>query len=222
MSRQHRRLLPRSRRVRLSEVNGLLPGGTPACRGSARTTGASPTAANRSAALQKEEQALAAAARPHPASLMQVPEFKTLRDQIEFTITSEGLAHRAASSAPDPASSTAAAPRLRGESDDPRVIARRAGQAGQRRRDRRPHRQPSVFERRRYGNWELSSDRANAARRVMEARGSATSSYAPCAGSPTPSSTSRRIHSIRATAGSPIVVRSQAAASLEQAVQSAH
>src|SRR4029078_7198758 len=103
--------------------------------------------------------------------LMKVPEFKTLRDQIEFTITSEGLrielVERSRSSFFDSGSAL-----LRGESEGMLVVI--AGELGrlandvvvEGHTDSRPYSSGD-----RYGNWELSSDRANAARRVMEARG---------------------------------------------------
>jgi len=151
-----------------------------------------------------------------------VPEFKTLRDQIEFTITSEGLrielVERSGSSFFDSGSAL-----LRGESEGMLVVI--AAELGRLVNDvviegHTDSRQYSSGER--YGNWELSTDRANAARRVMEGRGlhhqqlrtvrgfADTQLHVP---KDSLDPRNRRIS---------IVVRSQAAASLEQAVQSAH
>ena len=74
----------------------------------------------------------------------------------------------------------------------------------------------------RYGNWELSADRANAARRVMEAHGLGPKQLRTVRGfadtqlhlpDQPMDPRNRRIS---------IVVRSQAAASLENAVRTAH
>jgi len=100
-----------------------------------------------------------------------VPDIATLRDQIEFTITAEGLrielVERAGSSFFDSGSAV-----LRGESV--RILMIIAVELGklandvvvEGHTDRRPYAKGN-----RYGNWELSADRANAARREMEGAG---------------------------------------------------
>jgi chemotaxis protein MotB len=144
-----------------------------------------------------------------------VPEFKTLRDQIEFVVTSEGLrielVERTGSSFFDSGS-----PILRGESERIlTVIARELGNLKndvviEGHTDSRPY---SSGER--YGNWELSADRANAARRVMEGQGLATHQVRTVRGF---ADTALRVadpldpRNRRVS----IVVRSQAAAILEQ------
>ena len=75
------------------------------------------------------------------------------------------------SNATDRASSTAGARSSRREREDPVRHRPRDRHASERRGDRRAHRQPAVSNGERYGNWELSSDRANAARRVMLVEG---------------------------------------------------
>src|SRR5471030_804979 len=66
---------------------GILPGGKPGAE-----PGHAPEAAPADAsALKKEEQVLAQAADHIKSKLTKVSEFKTLRDQIEFVVTSEGL-----------------------------------------------------------------------------------------------------------------------------------
>ena len=205
--------------------NGLLPGGTPGVEaGHAPDPGGKPDLGGKPdrAAQQKEQQLLAAAAEHIRQGLVKVPEFKTLRDQIEFTVTSEGLrielVERSGSSFFDSGSAL-----LRGESE--RMLTVIAGELGklandivvEGHTDSRPY---SSGER--YGNWELSSDRANAARRVMEGHGLGRKQLRTVRGFadtqlhfPTDplDSRNRRIS---------IVVRSQAAASLDNAVRSAH
>ena len=103
--------------------------------------------------------------------LDQVPAFKTLRKQIEFKVTPEGLridlVEQDDSTFFDSGSAV-----LRGESERIlSVIARELGGLGddiaiEGHTDSRPY---TVSET--YSNWELSADRANAARRVMEGGG---------------------------------------------------
>jgi chemotaxis protein MotB len=102
---------------------------------------------------------------------LKAPGIATLRDQIEFTFTSEGLRieliEGAGSSFFDSGSAL-----LRGESV--RILEIIAGELGklandlaiEGHTDRRAYASGN-----RYGNWELSSDRANAARREMEFNG---------------------------------------------------
>jgi chemotaxis protein MotB len=100
-----------------------------------------------------------------------VPDFKTLRNQIEFTITSEGLridlVDASGSSFFDSGSA-----RLLQETE--RILGVIAGEVGkldhsvilEGHTDSRPYANADG-----YTNWELSTDRANAARRVMEREG---------------------------------------------------
>jgi chemotaxis protein MotB len=205
--------------------NGLLPGGTPGVEaGHAPNPGAKPDLGAKPdrAAHEKEQELLASAAEHIRQGLVKVPEFKTLRDQIEFTITSEGLrielVERSGSSFFDSGSAL-----LRGESEGMLVVI--AAELGRLVNDvviegHTDSRQYSSGER--YGNWELSTDRANAARRVMEGRGlhhqqlrtvrgfADTQLHVP---KDSLDPRNRRIS---------IVVRSQAAASLAEAVQATH
>jgi chemotaxis protein MotB len=204
--------------------NGLLPaGGAPGVSPGKPSDGGTPDLAGKSdqAAMLKEKERLAQAAEHIREALMKVPDFKTLRDQIEFIITSEGLrielVERSGSSFFDSGSAL-----LRGESEGMLVLI--AGELGklandvvlEGHTDSRPY---SSGER--YGNWELSSDRANAARRVMEARGLRHQQLRTVRGfadtqlhfpKDSLDPRNRRIS---------IVVRSQAAASLENAVRPA-
>ena len=104
-------------------------------------------------------------------TLDEVPAFQTLRDQVEFTVTPEGLRidliEQAESSFFDSGSAS-----LRGESVAILgVIAKELGSLDHEvdvegHTDSRPY-----IESDRYSNWELSVDRANAARRVMQGQG---------------------------------------------------
>ena len=146
---------------------GMTPGGE---------TGVEPGQAPRAspptdAALAAEQRALRDAADTIKNDLMKAPEFAGLRDQIEFTLTAEGLrielVDRSGSSFFDSGSSA-----LRGESASIlAVISREVGKLSndlviEGHTDSRQYATAANF-----GNWELSADRANAARRVMEADG---------------------------------------------------
>jgi chemotaxis protein MotB len=170
------------------------------------------------AMVEAEQRAMVAAAE-RIRQETQAREFASLRDQVELTITTEGLrielVERDGSSFFDNGSAV-----LRGESV--RILTVIAGEIGKLQNDvviegHTDSRQYANGDR--YGNWELSSDRANAARRVMLVQG-------------------LRVGQLRAVRGfadndlrfanNPldprnrrvsIVVRSQAAAQLESAVR---
>ncbi len=120
------------------------------------------------AAIEAEKKHLEAAAEHIRESLMQQSEFSSLREQIEMTITDEGLrielVEKNASSFFDSGSAA-----LRGEAERIlSVIAREIGTLENQvyvegHTDSRPYARDDGN----YGNWELSVDRANAARRVM-------------------------------------------------------
>lgn len=147
---------------------GMLAGGTPGME-----PGRMPEAMAKAdpSALLRERQTLTAAAERIRQELMKQPGIATLRDQIEFTITAEGLRieliERAGSSFFDSGSAV-----LRGESV--RIVTIIAAELGklandvvvEGHTDRRPYLREDG-----YGNWELSADRANAARREMEQAG---------------------------------------------------
>jgi chemotaxis protein MotB len=122
-------------------------------------------------AAEIERQALERSVEHIRARLDSIPEFKTLRNQIEFSITSEGLrvdlVETAGSSFFD-SGSTVPRPeteRILG------VIAREIGGLDnaviiEGHTDSRAYTNSD-----KYTNWELSADRANAARRAMERQG---------------------------------------------------
>jgi chemotaxis protein MotB len=116
--------------------------------------------------LEAEQKALVSAAERIRAET-QAREFASLRDQVELSVTSEGLrielVEQNGSSFFDSGSAV-----LRGESI--KILSVIAREIGTLRNDvviegHTDSRQYANGER--YGNWELSSDRANAARRVM-------------------------------------------------------
>jgi chemotaxis protein MotB len=118
-----------------------------------------------------ERQQLEAAVKNIREQLDRVAAFKPLRNQIEFTVTPEGLridlVERDDSTFFDSGSAV-----LRGESE--RILTMIAHELGaldhriviEGHTDSRPYASSDG-----YSNWELSADRANAARRVMERGG---------------------------------------------------
>jgi chemotaxis protein MotB len=121
--------------------------------------------------LEAEQHALVGAAEHIRQKLMSTPEFASLRDQVEVTITAEGLrielVDKSGSSFFDNGSSV-----LRGESE--RILGTIAQEIGKLENDVviEGHTDSRKYARgERFGNWELSADRANAARRVMVTTG---------------------------------------------------
>jgi chemotaxis protein MotB len=197
---------------------GILPGGTPGAE-----PGHAPQAvAPKDAASLEQEHALLAAAADHiKQQLVKVRNFATLRDQIEFSVTSEGLrvelVERSGSSFFDSGSAA-----LRGESEQIlTVIARELGKLNndvvvEGHTDSRPYSSGLG-----YGNWELSADRANAARRVMEREGLRPKQLRTVRGF-----ADTQLHLAKDPLDPrnrrvSIVVRSQAAASLDRAITAA-
>ena len=117
--------------------------------------------------LESEQKALITAAEHIKQHMMKMPGYDALRDQVEFVVTSEGLRieliDQSSASFFDSGSST-----LRTETVNIlTVIAQEVGKLEntvvvEGHTDSRQYASGD-----RYGNWELSSDRANAARRVM-------------------------------------------------------
>lgn len=171
------------------------------------------------AGVAEERRMLAAAAERIRQDLMEAANLAELRDQIEFTITAEGLRieliDQSGSSFFDSGSSV-----LRGESAQ--ILAVIGQEAGRLQNDVvvEGHTDSTPYGKgASYGNWELSADRANAARRAMEAHGlspgqvQAVRGFADTqlhiADRPT-DSRNRRVS---------IVVRSRAAAALDASVR---
>jgi chemotaxis protein MotB len=117
--------------------------------------------------LEAEQRALVQTAEHIKQDLTKAQEFSTLRDQVEMVVTAEGLrielVERAGSSFFDSGSSL-----LRGESV--RILSVIAAETGKLQNDVviEGHTDSAKYTKgEKYGNWELSADRANAARRVM-------------------------------------------------------
>ena len=148
---------------------GMLPGGTPGVE-PGRAPSEAPSESD-SQALKREEDLLKQAAEHVRRKLAEMPNISGLRDQIELTITSEGLrielVERAGSSFFDSGSAV-----LLGESE--RILSVIAKELSKLQNevvleghtDSRGYSSGGG-----YGHWELSTDRANAARRMMERAG---------------------------------------------------
>jgi chemotaxis protein MotB len=121
--------------------------------------------------LENERRALVAAAAHIRHNMSRLAGFERLRDQVEFSVTTEGLridlVDQNGSSFFDSGSAV-----LRGESETIlSIIAAEVGQLTndvvvEGHTDSRPYTGGE-----RFTNWELSSERANAARRVMAVKG---------------------------------------------------
>lgn len=149
------------------QSKSVVPGGALAAASGAATT---VPAVDVSAAKREQAMLLETAAQIHE-NLLKLPELASLRDQIEITVTSEGLRidliEREGSSFFDSGSAV-----LRGASE--RILAVVAQEVRKLRNDViiEGHTDSRPYVRgERYGNWELSADRANAARRVVELHG---------------------------------------------------
>ena len=122
--------------------------------------------------LEAAKNALARAAEEIRRALAALPEFEHLKDQVEITLTDEGLRIELRE-APDDGffdsgSATVKPPTMAML----KVIATQLGALPNRvavegHTDSRPYSANSLA----YTNWELSADRANAARRILEASG---------------------------------------------------
>ncbi len=141
---------------------GILPGGKTGIE-----PGGAPTVqAPEQMREEQEKQKLATAAERIKEKLSEGTEFAALRDQIEMSITAEGLRieliDKSGSSFFDSGSAL-----LRGESV--RVLGLIAEEVGTLQNDMfiEGHTDCRPYTDVQYTNWELSADRANAARRVM-------------------------------------------------------
>jgi chemotaxis protein MotB len=146
---------------------GILPGGPPGVEPGGAPTVAPPP----SGSVEAEQARFESTAALIRKDLTRIEGFDTLRDQVTFSVTSEGLridlVDKAASSFFDSGSAA-----LRGESKA--ILALIAQELGVLSNDvvvegHTDSRQYADGDR--YGNWELSAERANAARRVMEQSG---------------------------------------------------
>lgn len=145
---------------------GVLPGGDPGVE-----PGAAPDVQAPVTAADDERAKLEATAEAIKKDMTDIPGFEGLRDQVQFTVTAEGLridlVDKAASSFFDSGSAA-----LRGESEQ--ILGLIAHELGVLSNDVvvEGHTDSRQYvDGDRYGNWELSAERANAARRVMERTG---------------------------------------------------
>src|SRR5271170_151513 len=104
-------------------------------------------------------------------AIEQMPDFEKLKNHIEMTVTSEGLRIELSESASGTFFDSGSA-RLKGDGSELLItLAQQLGKLPNKlsmegHTDSQPYSASAS-----YGNWELSSDRANAARRVMQANG---------------------------------------------------
>ncbi|MCC7010619.1 MAG: OmpA family protein [Acidobacteria bacterium] len=148
------------------QSNGIMESG----RGGIDAQGAGVLQRMPSGTVEAEQAALTSAAE-HIRTVLGTGEFTALREQIELSVTAEGLrielVERNGSSFFDSGSAV-----LRGESV--RILSIIAHEIGGLPNDVviEGHTDSAPYTRgEKYGNWELSADRANAARRVMETQG---------------------------------------------------
>jgi chemotaxis protein MotB len=150
---------------------GILPGGgmlgdSPG--GRPRVTMTAPKTDGASA--EKDRSRLLQTADHLRQDLLKMPEFGTLRDQIEIRVTSEGLrielVERAGSSFFDSGSAV-----LRGESVSILGIVAIELKSLTNEVVIEGHTDSQPYAAAGYSNWELSADRANAARRILERKG---------------------------------------------------
>jgi chemotaxis protein MotB len=122
--------------------------------------------------LEAAKAALAHAAEQIRKALEALPEFEDLKDQVEITLTDEGLRIELRE-APDDGFFDSGSAHVKPPTVAMlRVIATQLGElpnavAVEGHTDSRPYSAESPV----YTNWELSADRANAARRILEASG---------------------------------------------------
>jgi chemotaxis protein MotB len=105
------------------------------------------------------------------ASIRQMSDFEKVKSHIEMTVTAEGLRIELSESASGTFFDTGSAKLKADGAELLNTLAQELGQLPNRislegHTDSQPY-APSAT----YGNWELSADRANAARRVMQAHG---------------------------------------------------
>jgi chemotaxis protein MotB len=146
---------------------GVLPGGRPG----AEPGGLRPAAPPNNLALAVEQDILMKAAEHIRQRLSEAESLAKLRDQIEYTVTAEGLRIELIERADSPFFNRGSA-ELMGEAERIlQIIGAELSRLDNQvllegHTDRAQYADGS-----RYGNWELSTDRANAARRVVERAG---------------------------------------------------
>ena len=125
----------------------------------------------------------------------QMTDFENLKNHIEMTVTSEGLRIELSESASGTFFDTGS---TKLKPDGEQLLVTLAQELGalpnklsiEGHTDSQPY-APSAT----YGNWELSADRANTARRVMQGSGIRTDRLPRCAASPINICANRKLHS---------------------------
>jgi len=150
--------------------SSVLMGGRPGIE-PGQTSQHNPTRANSEEATRAEQRTLAKAEQAIRSAIETMKDVADLRDQIEFTLTSEGLRVELVDHPGSSFFATGSAQLVCGSEKLLAVIANEVGKLDNElviegHTDSQPY-SPGA----RYGNWELSSDRANAARRAMELAG---------------------------------------------------
>jgi chemotaxis protein MotB len=144
---------------------GVLPGGAEGLK----ETGVTPV--NVPDSVQQAREVLERAAENLRQALQKVPALKALEDRIEITVTAEGLRIELLENARNSFFAVGSAQLLPETVELLGVIAKELSTLGnaialEGHTDSRAYTSPNG-----YTNWELSTDRANAARRAMETRG---------------------------------------------------
>ena len=141
--------------------SGVLPGGAEGLR----ETGVTPAA--RTSDVQEAQAVLERAAAHLRETLRSTPSLKSLEDRIEITVTPEGLRIELLETANKSFFEVGSAELLPETVELLAIISKELGSLGN------PialegHTDSRKYAASKYGNWELSTDRANAARRAME------------------------------------------------------
>jgi chemotaxis protein MotB len=142
---------------------GILPGGAEGLR----ETGVTPTPKAIPNDVKSAQEILEKAAEHLREALKKIPSLKALEDRIEITLTPEGLRIELLETAKNSFFAVGSADLLPETVEILAVISKELGGLGnavalEGHTDSRKYASDA------YGNWELSSDRANAARRAME------------------------------------------------------
>jgi chemotaxis protein MotB len=143
--------------------SGILPGGAEGLR----ETGVTPISKPIPNDVQQAQEVLERAAEHLREALKKVPAFKALEDRVEITITAEGLRIELLETAKNSFFAVGSADLLPETIQILAVISQELGTIGnpvalEGHTDSRAYADAKG-----YGNWELSTDRANSARRAM-------------------------------------------------------
>jgi chemotaxis protein MotB len=147
-----------------TRAGGVLPGGAEGLR----ETGVTPTVLPEN--VRQAREVLERAAERLREALEKVPELSALKDRIEITVTPEGLRIELLENASKSFFAVGSARPLAETVELLAVIAKELSMLGNS-VALEGHTDSRAYVTTNYGNWELSTDRANSARRVMESHG---------------------------------------------------